>query len=235
MIAAEANDVWVQAQSVVTSNDDEKKQTNQGNEELMKINKAYQEDKIAAENMLSHGQKTILKLKILGDPYWTTFNSEDVQIAERSLPHLIMDIKTFSKLDGQDNPIEDDMMRFISLYRIYKITSTFQDGTFTQDLEGCVALPFNQGYDPNYSRTVGMLTDNVTMQSYNIVQDKNGNVRVIGRNMDDDHTSMYDLINSHKEMDKMSYAMDTRYIITDMDGNEYQAQYIRQTEQIFRK
>lgn len=233
MIGSEAQDIWVKSQSTVTANDDEKKEDSKQDRELMKINKRIQEAKIGAQNMLSHGQKVELKLKILGDPYWLSFNPEDVQISRRALPHLIMDIKTFSKLDSFDNPVEDEMMRFISLYRITDITSTFQDGQFTQDLHGYVATPFVHGYNPNYEEVIGEVHDNYKDKTYNIVQDKSGNVRVIGRELDDDVNSMKGLIDSYKQEEEIGMSgIDSRYTVTDRNGTMYNVDYIRQSTKV---
>lgn len=177
---AEANDLYVAYQRKISS-DKKDKENKDDDIERLKINASIQDSKIGAQNMLSHGQKSELKLKIIGDPYWLTFMSENIQIAQRSLPHLIMDIKTYTKFDGMDDPKEDELMRMITVYRITDIDSHFEEGKFTQDLHGFVATPFVSGYNPTFYKKVGVIENmfDGDLHTATIIKDSNGEVHII--------------------------------------------------------
>ena len=176
--AAQYNDIKIKLQTEAGS---EKKKDENSNDAKKKAqtNADINIAKIAAQNMLTHGQKLELKLKILGDPYWISFSSEDVQLIGRSMPHLIMCTKTFTRNNEWDQPIEDKMMEINTVYMITSITSTFSEGQFTQELEGYVPPPFVQQYIPDQDkgdRVVGVINDEQKQMSIPVYQDKDGNV-----------------------------------------------------------
>lgn len=139
--ASTFSDVLNTKQETNTINEEEKSSSPNITDENMKNSVAT----IGAENMLSTAQKLELKLTILGDPYWLEFGTEANQSdAEMLLPHVVMCIKSFTKLDGNDDYKEDKLMEINTLYRIIEIDSTFSGGKFTQKLTGVVATPFVQ-------------------------------------------------------------------------------------------
>lgn len=148
--AALLNDIKYTLQTMYTENGENKE--NQSAEGQSELNADIKIAQLAAQNMLGHGQKLELNLKIIGDPYWLSFTPENLQLGYQSTPHLIMCIKTFSKNDSMDEPKEDKSMEINVLYHITDITSTFSDGQFTQDLHGYVPVPFVQQYIPQYSQ-----------------------------------------------------------------------------------
>lgn len=144
--ASQLNDLKVQLQTQQVQVDTEKQQVSA--EEQKQLNSDINKGLIGAKAMLSHDQKLELKLKIVGDPYWISFCSEDIPTLDYALPHVVMCIKTYSKLNEQDTPVEDKMMELNTLYTIVDITSTFSDGVFTQELHGYVPLPFTISGQP---------------------------------------------------------------------------------------
>lgn len=139
--ASTFSDILNTKQETNTINEQEKTDSPNITDENMKNSVAT----IGAENMLSRAQKLELKLTILGDPYWLEFGTEGNQSeAEMLLPHVVMCIKSFTKLNGNDEYKEDKLMEINTLYRIIEINSTFSEGKFTQKLTGVVATPFVQ-------------------------------------------------------------------------------------------
>ena len=144
--AAQLNDLIVELQTQQVQENTEK---NDGSANVQKeLNSNINKSMIGAKAMLSHDQKLELKLKIIGDPYWISFCSEDVPTLDYALPHIVMCIKTYSKLNEQDTPVEDKMMELNTIYTVTDITSTFSDGVFTQELHGYVPLPFTISGQP---------------------------------------------------------------------------------------
>jgi len=176
MQGAEANDMLVKLQSSVSDNDSKE---NEKSKEMKDVNRNIMRSKIAAENFLSHGQKVELKLNIIGDPYWLSFSPENVQTLEKSLPHIIMDMKTFTKLDSNDIPQEEYDMRLITLYRITDIKSSFEEGKFLQELHGYVVTLFVHGTNIGVTTIVGRIEDNDRYISCPIVQLPSGELKIL--------------------------------------------------------
>lgn len=140
--ASQLNDLLIYLQTQKSQDDDKEKKEKENKNAI--YNDEITNSLIAANNFLTHGQKLQLKMKILGDPYWLGFSSENIPLLHRALPHLVMCIKTFTRLNEYDDPIEDKDMEINTVYVVTSITSMFSDGTFTQELEGSVPPPFVQ-------------------------------------------------------------------------------------------
>ena len=110
-------------------------------------------------------------MKIIGDPYWLGFSSENIPLLNKALPHLIMCTKTFTRNDGWDDPKEDKSMEINTVYAITSITSTFSDGTFTQELEGAVPPPFVQ---EDIENQISLPIDN--SRTNTIIETKDGGI-----------------------------------------------------------
>ena len=181
--ASQCNDIKVRLQHALQNSNNNKDDVKDDTDKFVSINSDMETAKIAAENMLSHNQKLHLKMKILGDPFWISFSTEDYKIIGRTMPHLIMCTKTFVKNDENDQPIIDEMMSFNTIYTITSIISTFSNGTFTQDLEGSVPPPFVQQYIPEENdKVVGRYEDELLQQSIPIHQDAHGRLYYIDSN-----------------------------------------------------
>lgn len=222
---AEANDLFVDYQRSI-SMDKTEKESNKDDDERLKVNANIQDSKIGAQNMLSHGQKTELKMKIIGDPYWLTFMSENIQIPQRALPHIIMDIKTYSKLDSWDEPREDEMMRLITVYRITDIDSHFEEGKFTQDLHGFIATPFAHGYNPTFYKKIATI-ENMGMsmlETGTVLIDNFGNTHILKGTTEEMDVSNPLSKEKKDYMDRKNSQMsssDSKLVITKDDGTKF--------------
>jgi hypothetical protein len=136
-----------------------------------------------------------------------------------------MDIKTYSKFDGMDEPKEDELMRMITVYRITDIDSHFQEGQFIQDLHGFIATPFAAGYNPTFYKKIGIVIDNSNLATSTIIKDSNGEVHII-KNEDvkeDDSKSKLKTLILNKKNSSSTYnsSMDAKYKIVQDDGTTF--------------
>ena len=122
------------------------------------------------------GQRMKVNAEIMGDPYWLLPSSEFGPLSEANkvcyMPHILLCIKSNRTTTGMDEYRNDPMMEMNTLYCISKVTSTFESGRFTQNLEGFLATPFIQSSNDvdsynafndikNKVNTQAVTTDNV--------------------------------------------------------------------------
>lgn len=106
-------------------------------------------NKIGYSNLLSSANALECNLKIIGDPYWLDIGSLGPALQKHQFFNamIILKLNTCYTLDKHDNYKADPLTQATIPYSITEITSNFANGSFTQNLKGCVPIPFLKSED----------------------------------------------------------------------------------------
>ena len=102
-------------------------------------------------NLYNTGNLIQLKIKILGDPYWLDLFSEkningDIKTMMNlsNAKYFVFDMKTAVEQNSNGNGLYDleNAVDISGIYQVLYVTSYFENGKFTQTIEGAIHASF---------------------------------------------------------------------------------------------